>query len=1158
MLGLATAGGAYAIGGLYIDGINATINLFDRRGAAIQTRLPQRQLSAAGAAQDIFVSRTYNAFGDVASETDARGFTTDLSYNTMGRLTQKQSPLVSYTAENGTVSTARPIEQYYYDAAGRMIGRRDANGNLMTRALIAGTGHDGSEGLIAYEYHADGGALHNAYDVFGDLRVSWDAISRRTDMSYDAMGRLTQLAKPNGLVESFGYDLLGERISHWDNVHQVPIYGPPEDVWIDDSYWDPEFGWVQAGHWETQTPIIGYAPEKEVADYDMQGRVTRQIAFGGDTTTISYAWNAAIATGGMGVFGGWTQTTTMANGRTETEQSDMFGHQVAKIDLGGHAYAFTYDLAGRMATRTGGETVTYSWLNTGKIAESFIFTGDYQSQNWTRKGTGYSYDKAGNLLSELMIDAGETSYEYWNDDTWQWETYYESWSRTYKNATATYDALGRTATWAEADGAYIAGASTSYEYDLVGNIRRTNAQYRPLDNQGGQAGYLLTQDNWYRYDSMDRLVTKGSLVAGQIVRGYAGADYLYDRAGQRVSTRLTTSGQAYVYNPYYNPWEPDGDPYILVYYDAETREDYSYDAGGALISVRIAEGGYSDNGDGTVTPEPASGYGALRASFTYDLLGRQTRQIDWQGDGTNAAYDRTVSYNGKGQAVSETVISKQGWDTITTNTNNDYGYGAGYALGAIVSSGSSSYKNNSYQTYSTTTNSYAWYDGAVQSQIAHRPNSGQSTTYYTSFYYDASGVLSSIYVGDGRPRSVSFINDANGQAIKRDESDNNWANGDPHEIWHRFGGKQMGSVGNNGTLDSDYATSITNRTRTPGNGAFRFGASWGAQTANFDLSNEAITSYSQGVATGSYTVRSGETLESIAAGLWGDSSLWYKLAEANGMSGANGLIEGQRITIPVGVMKSHHNASTFKPFDPSETLGDVNPTTPNSSRDRRQEEQMRHPRVDPADRDRGRGDGDHGRRRGRGALAGDQRPRRGHERGRRRYDGAQRRRADRHRRGERRARLHREPGLRRRDRHPGIVQLEGGRPCRSRRRGRRRRRRVGRLLQDRQSLLARTHLRRQLERADAGYRRRHRAPGQIRLGRRRGGGPQQRRVGRAEHQARRNEQICRATDLERRRRDRQRGGAQPDHRHRFRRQSARRPAGRDRHHDRQCAQRCGR
>jgi hypothetical protein len=61
--------------------------------------------------------------------------------------------------------------------------------------------------------------------------------------------------------------------------------------------------------------------------------------------------------------------------------------------------------------------------------------------------------------------------------------------------------------------------------------------------------------------------------------------------------------------------------------------------------------------------------------------------------------------------------------------------------------------------------------------------------------------------------------------------------------------------------------------------------------------------------------------------IWGDANLWYKLAEANGLSGMSGLAEGQRLTIPAGVMRSTHNASTLTPYDPAETLGDVSPTT---------------------------------------------------------------------------------------------------------------------------------------------------------------------------------------------------------------------------------------
>ncbi len=174
---------------------------------------------------------------------------------------------------------------------------------------------------------------------------------------------------------------------------------------------------------------------------------------------------------------------------------------------------------------------------------------------------------------------------------------------------------------------------------------------------------------------------------------------------------------------------------------------------------------------------------------------------------------------------------------------------------------------------------------------------------------------------------MTYTNDVSGQAVRRDEIDG-LTSGDPHEIWYRYGGKQMGYTGNNGTLNTDYDASISSRTREPGTGPFRSGSNVSKAHADFDLSLEQINSYSQGGAGGSYTVRGGETLSSIAAQLWGDASLWYKLAEANGMTGSAALMEGQSLTIPAGVMKNTHNAGTFKPYDPAETLGETSPTTP--------------------------------------------------------------------------------------------------------------------------------------------------------------------------------------------------------------------------------------
>lgn len=217
--------------------------------------------------------------------------------------------------------------------------------------------------------------------------------------------------------------------------------------------------------------------------------------------------------------------------------------------------------------------------------------------------------------------------------------------------------------------------------------------------------------------------------------------------------------------------------------------------------------------------------------------------------------------------------------------------------------------------------------------------SSQGSTFHTYYSNDASGQLVSANVQDGRPRWISVTRDALGQAIRRDEAKqygNNGQGGDPHEIWYRFNGRQIGYVGNNGSDNGDYTASIAQRTApspsgTPG--AFRGGASYGEAYADFDQNYDAINTFAQGSGAqgpggGTYTVRQGDTLSSIAAQLWGDASLWYKLAAANGLSGDTALTVGQTLTTPAGVTKAGNTAATFRPYDPSDAYGDTSPTTP--------------------------------------------------------------------------------------------------------------------------------------------------------------------------------------------------------------------------------------
>jgi len=866
--------------------VTASATVYDGRGQAVQAVQIQRQTAVGGAVQNIATARGYTAFGELAWETDAYGRQTDYSYNTMGRVTQIQRPSVSVTAENGTVSSTRPTERMFYDISGRLIGTQDANsvwtgsGVKTTRQLLAGTGYGDGAALMVREWHPDGGIVANSYDVFGDQVDSWDALNRHTSMAYDKLGRLTQVTRPataaGTLVQSYAYDVLGNRIGAWNNA-------------------------------------VGYAG-RERTQYDALGRITLQVAFGGDTTTTSYGWDGAMATSGLGTFGGWVATSSYANGMTSVARTDLQGRLTSKTDLGGHVTSAGYDLAGRMTSRTttgahGTESASYAWLNNGQIGSMSTSAGGITTTQSS------SYDLSGNKLAEYSTRAGVVI----------------------QNATATYDALNRLVTWSESgsDASITPAASSTYEYDANSNVMRTLSSFRYLDQNGAALGFVATKDDVYRYDTMNRMVRGG------------GVDIAYDVAGQRVRVatwsdgltwtgwraRAPGSGQIvladdpsmYEWQGY--NWTPAG----RATYSGQVVETYSYTADGQLDQVWVSAEQASANGGPFVQANGTFGPAVRRAAFAYDLQGRLTGQTDYEADGTTVAYSRSeLWYDAAGRLYHEMQVVRQGADTLLTYLDTGYGAGTGgYALGAVTSVSAVTFKNgsNSAVPDTLTTNGFAWFDGAVQASVAYKPDASGSSVFTTSYGLSAGGLTNSAYIADGRPREVRFVLDAAGQAIRRDEADNNPSLGDPHQLWYRFNGREMGNVTND-NVDAAYLSSIASRQTAAGTGAFRNGALTGGGRAVFGEAYRALTSYSQGGAGGSYEAQGGETLEGVAAQLWGDGALWYRLAEANGLSVSATLVAGQRLTIPAGVMRSSNSAATFKPYDPAEALGSLSPTTP--------------------------------------------------------------------------------------------------------------------------------------------------------------------------------------------------------------------------------------
>jgi YD repeat-containing protein len=917
-------GGTTTIATTNVAGVVATITRYDARNQAIEVREPKREHGATVGVQDLTTTRAYNAFGETAYEINAAGARVDYTYNTMGRLIKIESPSVEGRGANGnwitgynadftpnasatTATTFRPVEHRYYDASGRLVANRDANGNLTRYTLLAGTGYGGAQALISETYNPDGGVIRTKYDIHGDVRRIESPLYNATTapqfvttQSFDKLGRLIQLNHPGGLIDYYAYDGLGQRIKRWNSQ-----YGAALETNVERTF------------------------------YDQQGRLVDHYAIGGDRTQMSYGWSNTIATTGMATFGGWTQTTTYANGKTLTEQSDMFGRAIAKTDLGANVTGFTYDKAGRLTQRSGGAALNFNYYNTGRLKAQFTMTGTVASMNWNRRETLYDYDRAGNLKAEKLTETGESYSEgsYWNayDQAWEYYTNHNTWNTPITNATANYDALGRLLSWNEAGAASIPAASHTYEYDANGNIRRSVGTFRTLNAQGQVSASATTQDYWYRYDAMNRVTTqKGTLVSGQIQRGAQGLDIGYDLAGNRAYTLKSFADYYYTTETIW-AWPEPYDVQTAHPFTNTRREEYTYDAAGRVTQVKSAAGTYTG---APVAPPPAPGTGALQATYAYDPMGRLTSQNDYSGG--VVVFSRALSYNSKSQVLSETSNTKRGTTTYESIASFAYGAGAAYALGAAteITTTNRELVNSTWTVKPTTktNNAYQWRDGAVQQQIVFDADNNPATANTSSTYgyvtIGGQAQLSSVGVADGRPRSIAFVNDLNGQVIRRDESDNNASAGDPHEMWYRFGGREQGYVGNNGTLETDYAASIALRTQAPSTTAFRNGTTAGASHADFDQSLSPITSYEQGAAGGGYVVRAGDTLASIAGSLYGDASLWYKIAEVNGLGAQTALAEGQALRLPAGVMKAAHNSATFAPYDPNEIIGDTAPTTP--------------------------------------------------------------------------------------------------------------------------------------------------------------------------------------------------------------------------------------
>ncbi|CAD6548971.1 scabin-related ADP-ribosyltransferase [Paraburkholderia metrosideri] len=761
------------------------------------------------------------------------------------------------------------------------------------------------------------------YNAFGEVSAERTGTGYWTYLSYNTMGMLTLKREPTVSVTltngaqidiapetSFYYDLTGNLLGLKDANGNLSTqqwsYGLAQPAVA--KSWDA-MGYSKISQYDSVGNLRVSTDElnrRTDYTYDKGNRliqIARPVLANGQRSIDRYEYDSA---------GNRIGHTDALGGRERTYY-DSDGRIVRTVSAAGREVRYDYRWATTISSL--GTVASGGWIKTTTDANGMTMVdqtdlfgrlmmhadlGGHVFQytyNWagllTHQGgtsgqdVDYTYYSHG-MVRSIVDNASKTQslYEYDGDGNRTAE-FFQSFGDVYKFAQATveYDALGRVTSIN--DDTY----KVFYEYDAVGNRRRMFAEYTDM------VGYHTTnQEYWYEYDALNRFtVSMGSLsgvravdandASVSIVMGAAGGEGVqlgYNAAGERMIATYVADGRT---------------------------ERYAYDANGYLTTQTI---------NGVVAQER-----------TNDLLGRVTEFVERDVKSGQKVTDTTRTWDADSQQTSGRDNLEQATTTYTRMADG--------TLKAVDLTPDD--PNNTRTTY---TYEYEWWDGAKQSKVTGQGSNPTAPGWKPAssyFNYDVNGNLKSTYDdggGDpGNARAFMYWTDLRGQVQRRDELTGvtvdangtiNGATGDRKHNYYYLNGNRVGNQGNDGIDNVDYVQELAGKLGKGSDNQFKVFSP--VSTADFDENYMAINGAYPGVSPGQWTVRDGDTLQSVASALWGDSTLWYILADANGLKSDDVLKAGQMLTVPNKVTNVHNTATTFKPYDPGKAIGDTQPTLP--------------------------------------------------------------------------------------------------------------------------------------------------------------------------------------------------------------------------------------
>jgi RHS repeat-associated protein len=424
-------------------------------------------------------------------------------YDSRGRLAQvsqgSRQATYTYNAQGRVSSWTDPLtrrSEYFYDAAGRLTRQLLTDGREVIRAYdVAGNLRSltpPARPLHRFQYNSIN--LTTSYDPPSLGAGTWS-----TTYQYDLDGRLTRMTRPDGQAVALDYDGAGRTstVTVPGGGLQYTYHGTSGNLTSVTNPYGGNVSFTYDGSLLTGTTWAGEVAGTVAVTYNTDFRITQMTVNGGSPVLFTYNADGLLGQAGALAIS-WDPTKAMVTGTsigtvTTNHSYTAFGEPARRTASvsGTNVFDVTYnrDAIRRITDLT--ETVAgvsttkaYTYDLAGRLSE-VRENGALQAQ--------YEYDANGNRLSATR-PSGVENGTYDDQDR----------LLSYGMASYTYTRSGELAT-------KTAGTeTTSYEYDVLGNLRRVT-----LPN-GKLIDYVVDGFNRRIGKKVNGVSVQGFLYEGQV------------------------------------------------------------------------------------------------------------------------------------------------------------------------------------------------------------------------------------------------------------------------------------------------------------------------------------------------------------------------------------------------------------------------------------------------------------------------------------------------------------------------------------------------------------------------------------------------------------------------------------------------------------------